>query len=64
MKSITGLIVTALLLTGCVSAGGGTNCAGWDVIRLDAQSVDGLTERDARAILAHNEYGLARRCWK
>jgi hypothetical protein len=57
------LIVAAILLTGCVSSGGGTECAGWRAIRLDDASIDGLTDRDARAVLAHNEYGRARGCW-
>jgi len=44
--------------------GKGNSCAGWEAIRLDAASIDGMTERDARAILEHNEFGLARGCWK
>ena len=44
--------------------GNGNACAGWEPIRLDAASIDGLTERDALSILAHNEFGLARGCWK
>lgn len=43
--------------------GRGDPCAGWQAIRLDAASIDGLTDADARAILAHNEFGLARGCW-
>lgn len=63
MKSRTGLIVMAFLLTGCVSGGAGTNCAGWKPIRLDAASIAGLTDRDARDVLAHNEFGAARCNW-
>lgn len=44
--------------------GNGNACAGWEPIRLDAASIDGLTERDARAILAQNEFGVARGCWE
>jgi hypothetical protein len=32
-------------------------------VRLDAQSIDGLTDRDADDIRAHNEFGRARGCW-
>ncbi len=65
MKRGTRLIVTLALVTltsACVTSGGG-DCAGWQPIRLDGQSIDGLTDRDARAILAHNEFGKARACW-
>jgi len=65
MKRATRLIGTLALVTltsACVTNGGG-DCAGWQAIRLDGQSIDGLTERDARAVLAHNEFGRARSCW-
>ena len=57
-------LLILILVSGCVSGGGGSNCAGWEAIRLDGASIDGLTDRDARAILAHNEFGRARGCWR
>jgi len=66
MKSGTKLTI-ALLLSVTLSASctmtGGSSCAGWEPLRLDAASIDGLTDRDARGILAHNEFGRARGCW-
>jgi len=56
------MLATVTLMSGCV-ASGGADCAGWKAIRLDGASIDGLTERDARDILAHNEFGEARGCW-
>ena len=41
----------------------GIDCAGWRAIPLDAASIDGLTDRDAAAVLAHNLYGRERGCW-
>ena len=58
------MLMIALLGSGCAMTGNGNACAGWEPIRLDAASIDGLTERDALSILAHNEFGLARGCWK
>jgi hypothetical protein len=55
-------LALATLASGCVPTGN-ANCAGWKPIRLDPQSIDGLTERDAREILSHNEFGLARCGW-
>ena len=63
MRLKIALIAAAFLLTACVNGGGATNCAGWKPIRLDAASIDGLTERDARDILAHNEFGAQRCGW-
>jgi len=65
MKSamrLTAMLALVTLTSGCVSRGGG-DCAGWQAIRLDEASIAGLTERDARAVLAHNEFGRARACW-
>ena len=56
------LIAALTLSSGCVM-GGGDNCAGWKPIRLDDASIDGMTERDARDVLAHNVYGSKRGCW-
>ena len=50
-------------VSGCVQTGSGNSCAGWEAIRLDAASIDGLTDRDARAVLAHNQFGDAMGCW-
>lgn len=38
-------------------------CVGWAEIRLEDASVDGLTEADAREILAHNLHGEKVGCW-
>lgn len=62
-KWTTVSLVSVMLVSGCVTTGSGSGCAGWKPIRLDAASIDGLTERDARDVLAHNEFGLARGCW-
>lgn len=56
------LLMTLTLSAACVKIGA-DSCAGWEEIRLDAVSIDGLTDRDARAILAHNEFGAARCGW-
>lgn len=66
MKSVTkwktACLMSLILVSGCVPTGN-ASCAGWKQIRLDAASIDGLTDQDARAILAHNQNGLARGCW-
>lgn len=62
MKLKLALMLTLTLSAGCTMTGA-DSCAGWQSIRLDAVSIDGLTDRDARAILAHNEFGAARGCW-
>ena len=62
MKLKLMLIGLLTLSSGCVTSGG-DSCAGWEPIRLDAASIDGMTERDARDVLAHNEFGAARGCW-
>ena len=62
MKLKLMLLLTLTLASGCVPTGP-DSCAGWKAIRLDGQSIDGLTDRDARDILAHNEFGAARGCW-
>ncbi len=60
---LIGTLALVTLISGCVTSGAGSGCAGWQAIRLDAASIDGLTDRDARAVLAHNEFGKARGCW-
>lgn len=62
MKLTATLTLILILVAGCVPTGG-DSCAGWEAIRLDDQSINGLTDRDARAILAHNEFGKARCGW-
>ena len=59
---LIGMLALVTLTSACIKSGGG-DCAGWQAIRLDAASIDGLTDRDARAVLAHNEFGSARSCW-
>ena len=56
MRLKTALLISAMLVTACAPTGP-ASCAGWKPIRLDAASIDGLTSRDAEAILAHNLYG-------
>jgi Zn-dependent protease with chaperone function len=64
MRLRTGLLVTAMLVSGCVSGGGTMNsCAGWKPIYLSGPTIDALTDGEAQAILAHNEFGAARKCW-
>lgn len=63
MRSIIALLLIAMLASGCATTGPAEVCAGWKPIRLDAQSVEGITDRDAEAILAHNEFGQRVRCW-
>lgn len=58
------LIGMTILTTACTTSGAVTDvCAGWEPIRLDGASIDGLTDRDAEAILDHNEFGRALGCW-
>lgn len=59
MKLRTGLLVTAMLASGCVSGG----CAGWKPIYLTGPTIDALTDDEAQAILAHNQFGVAQKCW-
>jgi len=53
---LTAMLALVTLTGGCVTGGAGSGCAGWQAIRLDAASIDGLTDRDARAVVAHNEF--------
>ena len=62
MKLI-GMLIVAALITGCGSDEAGTECAGWRAIRLDGVTIEEMTDRDAAAVLAHNEFGAARGCW-
>ena len=42
-------------------------CAGWEPLRAGAASVDYLAANDTAALtsmIAHNEFGQARGCWK
>ena len=65
MKLKIALLVTMTIASGCVSDGNGrTDCAGFKPIKMDAASFDGLTDRDARQVLAHNEFGAARCGWR
>lgn len=62
VKWTSALLLSVTLVSGCGKTGT-SNCAGWAAIRLSEQSISGLTEQDAREILAHNEFGLAQGCW-
>ena len=60
------LLIPIMLASGCASIGGAdreTACAGWRPIRLDPESVEALTDRDALAVLEHNEFGRRAGCW-
>jgi len=63
MKPMTWLMLMTIPLASCGMNGVADGCAGWKPIRLDAQTIDHITERDARDILAHNEAGVIRGCW-
>ena len=63
MKWTLTLLLPLTLASACVTTGS-ADCAGWRQIRMDAASIDGLTDQDARAVLAHNEFGKARGCWR
>jgi hypothetical protein len=60
---LTATLLALMLVTACAPTGGAIDCAGWRPIVLAGQSIDGLKDQDASAILAHNEYGRARGCW-
>ena len=62
-RSRIALLLIATLASGCATTGPAEVCAGWKAIRLDEESIDGLTDRDAEAILAHNEFGRSIKCW-
>jgi len=53
-----------MLLMSCGVTGPNDACAGWKALRMDAASIDGLTEHDAAAVLAHNRFGRALGCWE
>ncbi len=63
MKWRTGLLVSAMLVSGCVTTGASDPCAGWKPIILADTSIDGLTDQDAMEVLAHNTFGRQRGCW-
>lgn len=63
MRLRTGLLLSAMLVTSCGTSGLGKGCAGWKPIFLSPESIEGLTDADAQAILAHNVYGKERGCW-
>jgi hypothetical protein len=62
-KSKIALLGIVMLVSGCATSGVGSGCAGWKPLVLDAASIDGLSDRDAEAALAHNDFGRARGCW-
>ncbi len=63
MKWKTTLPALALMMfaSGCVSGGGGTDCAAFRPILMSDADIDAASDALARAILAHNETG-ARAC--
>jgi len=58
MKLTIGLLLSVTLVSACMTTGP-NNCAGWRPIVLAPESIDGLTEQDAREILSHNEFWQA-----
>ena len=64
MKLKTVLLLIMMLVSGCANNGSaGNSCAGFKPIMLDGASIDGLTDRDAQAVLTHNTFGRAVGCW-
>lgn len=55
-------LAAMLAVASCGSAGSGIECAGWRPILMSRDDL--LTEETERLILAHNEFGVARACWK
>ncbi|RWE26653.1 MAG: hypothetical protein EOS41_05850 [Mesorhizobium sp.] len=54
---VKGLILAALIaLAGCTTAKGGF-CSVSSPIRLSANAVDALSDKEARTVLAHNRKG-------
>lgn len=42
-------------------------CAGWEPLQVSAETVDYMAAHDTaglRGMIAHNEFGQARGCWK
>ena len=61
---LSAILLMVTPVSACARTGsGGIDCAGWRAIPLDEASIDGLTDRDAAAVLAHNLYGRERGCW-
>ncbi len=63
MKWTIGLLLSVTLSSGCVMTGNADGCAGWKPIRLEAATIDAMTEAEARDVLAHNEFGRELGCW-
>ncbi len=60
-----GLIAAVLLSSACVNGGGNPDgCAGWKPIILTDAAIEALSEDEAAEVLAHNEFGYERGCWK
>jgi len=59
------LLVAVLLSSGCGNGGGSPDpCAGWKPIILTDVAIEAMTEAEAAEVLAHNEFGAERGCWK
>ena len=60
------IVITCLglMLAGCVTTGAAipNTCAGWRAIHPSREDV--LTRGTKEQIIAHNEYGQHRGCWK
>lgn len=56
------LLLLTLTASGCESVGRGIECAGFRPILLSRD--DRLTRGTEDAVLAHNEFGERRGCWK
>lgn len=65
-RTILILLTVPAALASCVSPAT-SNCAGWRKIQADAATVDWLGAHDPgflRQVVAHDEFGHARGCWK
>lgn len=58
------LLVMVLPGGSCMNGGAADPCAGWKPIILTDVAIEALSEDEAAEILAHNEFGYERGCWK
>ena len=61
------LLVALTGLASCVDGARPSDCAGWRVVQVSEETLEYLAANDERAlkeIIAHAEYGRARKCWK
>jgi hypothetical protein len=61
------LLIAPAVLASCVTTAPSDGCAGWRPVRISAETLDYLVANDAqtlKALIAHQETGKARGCWK